>query len=380
MLLSKMKEEIMIEEDARKRIYETDELDVVIGKTQVIISAQERKQPCGFVFKLANGDLIVGGAMSGVVWPAPKIQLLPQGQTTRELSWRRSIDGGQTWNETLAWPSYGACQLPNNEIIQISARMWRIENQRDFTTMLFRSTDDGYTFEGKKVLITGVPKLLDREVYDNSDKERLACIYGHIVRLRDGSLLVAAQGKFDTDIRYRTFVIQSYDRGKTWRYISSVAFDLAKNKLRLEGFAEPSLLVLPDDDILCFMRSSGIYGNIGALYMSRSRDNGQSWSHADPVADCGVYPTACLMANGVIAVIYGRPGDWLAFSLDKGNTWINHFCFNRTPEPYDCGNYDWIEEVAPDTLLAVYSRTDPNDCMKSEIMGTYFTVKPKKKA
>ena len=83
------------------------------------------------------------------------------------------------------------------------------------------------------------------------------------------------------------------------------------------------------------------------------------------------------MANGVIAVVYGRPGDWLMFSLDQGETWVGHFCFYKGPQPYDCGSYDWIEEIAPDTLLVAYGRTDPNDYMKVEIVGTYITVKPR---
>jgi hypothetical protein len=127
------------------------------------------------------------------------------------------------------------------------------------------------------------------------------------------------------------------------------------------------------------MRSGGDYNDryTTPLYMSRSKDDGKTWSHAEPIADLGVYPKVCLMANGVIAVVYGRPGDWLMFSLDQGETWVGHFCFHKGPQPYDCGSYDCIEEVAPDTLLVTYGRTDPNNYMQSEILGTYITVKPK---
>jgi len=207
--------------------------------------------------------------------------------------------------------------------------------------------------------------------------ERYANVNHQIVGVQDGSLLASAQGRFEGDIKERVFVINSIDRGMTWKYLSTVAFDLTKeNGIRPLGFDEPNLLVLPDGDILCFMRTGG--GKYrGALYMSRSRDNGKTWSHADAIADRGVYPTACLMSNGIIAVVYGRPGDWIIFSLDKGETWSDPFCFHKGPEAYDCGGYDWVEEVAPDTLLAVYSRTDPDDNMQSEIAGTYITVRPR---
>lgn len=352
-------------------IYGTEELEVLMGETQVIIPMQERRCPCGFLFKLLNGELVVGGAMSGVDWPTEKDPILT-GRISRALSWRRSKDNGQTWSKTSAWPSYAPYQFPSGEIIEMSARLWQMEShQGRYSSALFRSTDDGHTFKKEKVLLFRIPELAKL----GKHPQRYANITHPIVKLRDESFLVSAHGKFENDIKERVFVIRSTNRGKTWNYLSTVAFDLTKNGIRPLGFDEPNLLILPNDDILCFMRSGSRRGE--SLYMSRSRDNGQTWSHADPIADLGVYPTACLMKNGIIAVVYGRPGDWLTFSLDWGETWINHFCFNKGPEPYDCGNYDWVEEIEPDKLLVIYSRTDPNNCMISAIMGTYFTVKPK---
>lgn len=354
-------------------IYGTNELELLVGETQAIIPMQERMCPSGFVFKLANAEIVVGGATLGVDYPLDGYSIpMPPGQTSRELSWRRSYDLGHTWQETPAWPSYHTHQFADGEIIQMSSHLWRMENdyKGKYSMGLFCSVDDGYTFKKKRASIFDVPKLA--KIKAPNPKKRYTNMNHQIVRLPGGSLLASAQGKFESDIKERTFIIRSTNRGKTWYYLSTVAFDLTKNGIRPEGFDEPNLLVLSNGEILCFMRTGG-----GPLYMSRSRDNGKTWSNADPIADRGVYPTACLMKNGIIAVVYGRPGDWLTFSLDQGETWINHFCFNQGPEANDCGNYDWVEEVAPDTLLVIYSRTDPNDCMISEIMGTYFTVKPK---
>ena len=157
-----------------------------------------------------------------------------------------------------------------------------------------------------------------------------------------------------------------------------MAFDLNPTHThRIEGFTEPDLLALPNGDVLCFMRTGGRYeGQHTALAVSRSADDGQSWSAPEPVADRGVLPKACRMSNGVLAVIYGRPGDWLAFSRDDGHTWIGHTCLNLGTQAWDCGNYDWIVEVAPDTLLAAYAETDRNDPRRSSILGTWVTVKP----
>ena len=354
-------------------IYGGDDLEVRIGETQSIIPLQERTCPCGYVFKLANGEIVVGGP----TWP--EISRLPSAD--RASSWRRSRDGGKTWREAPAWSSYNACQLSDGEIIHTSGGLLVETDQEGvYNLPLYCSTDNGYTHKEGTATLIGIPKLAK----ENSPWSKKGACQGYVYhitkRLQEDSLLACIDAKFKSDTKARSIVVQSIDRGKTWNYLSTVAFDLTKGKeVRREGFTEPDLLVLPNGDILCFMRTGGDYNDryTAPLYMSRSKDGGKTWGHADPIADLGVYPKACLMANGVIAVVYGRPGDWLMFSLDQGETWVGHFCFHKGPEPNDCGNYDCIEEIAPDTLLVTYGRTDPNDCMKSEILGTYITVKPK---
>ncbi len=364
----------------------SNELSIKIGDPQVIIPMQERMCPSGFVFKLLNGDIVVGGAMSGVDYPVDGHSVpLPPGQTSLELSWRRSKDGGQTWQETPAWPSYGVHQFADGEIIHLSGKWWQIEpHQKDkplckwvYSVARFLSTDNGYTFKKKRIPIFDIPKLA-KTIRHDTVFDRYANVNHQMVRISDDSLLASVQGKFEGDIKERTLIMRSTSRGHIWSYLSTVAFDLREEKeIRRLGFDEPNLLVLPNNDILCFMRTGSKVGN--SLYVSRSSDNGQTWSQADPITDRGVYPTACLMKNGVIAVVYGRPGDWIVFSADGGQSWINHMCLNpQGPVANDCGGYDWVEEIAPDTLLAVYSRTSPDDSMVSEMVGSYITVKPKK--
>ena len=359
---------------------EVKELEIKRGRTEVIIPMQERMCPSGFVFKLLNGEIVVGGAMSGVDYPTDGQSVpLPSGQTSREVSWRRSEDGVKTWHGTPPWSSYGVHQFADGEIICLSGRWCQRESGHGFvySVALFRSTDNGYTFEQKKALLYDIPILANVKRIQHSRFERYANVNHQMVRVSDGSLLASMQGKFEGDIKERTFIVRSSDMGRNWYYRSTVAFDLReKEEIRPLGFDEPNLLVLPNNDILCFMRTGSKVGN--SIYMSRSKDNGLTWSHADLITDRGVYPTACLMKNGVIAVVYGRPGDWIVFSADGGQTWINEMCLNpQGPVANDCGGYDWVEEVGPDTLLAVYSRTSPKDSLISEMVGTYISVKRK---
>jgi len=213
----------MIGINIQKDISRTRKLEIKKGRTQIIIPKQKRRCPCGFIFKLLNGEIVVGGAMSGVDWPTEKDPEF-SGPISRVLSWRRSKNGGQTWNKTLAWPTYAPYQFPDGEIIEISNRLWRIVNDQDtHNVAVFHSIDNGHTFKKERVPLFGMPKLAK---LGGHHRERYANITHPIVRLHDGSLLVSAHGKFKNDIKERVFVIQSYDRGKTWNYLSTVAFDL----------------------------------------------------------------------------------------------------------------------------------------------------------
>ncbi len=353
--------------------YQHPGLEVQVGDTQILIPSHQTPGPLGYLCKLANGELVTGTGLGsehhGEEWAAAAASL---------PSWRRSPDGGKTWADTPAWPTYNACQLPDGEIVHLGGGH-QLEETGElgvYTTGLDRSTDNGYTHQRETATLVDVPELAKAK--DGFGKDHLVGAVDHaVVWLDDGSMLAALYGKFTTDIKYRTFVVRSVDRGATWQYLSTVAFDLtAGNEHRWESFCEPDLLLLPGGEILCFMRTGGTYNStFSPMYMSRSIDGGKSWSQADPIADRGVWPNACLMANGVIAVTCGRTGDWLAFSLDNGHTWIGHFCFYRGPQAYDGCNYDWVEEVAPDTLLVAYARTEVNDCGQSEILGTFIEVK-----
>ncbi len=353
--------------------YQHPGLEIQVGETQILIPSHRTPGPLGFLFKLANGELVTGSLTSlgceqhGEEWAA---------YAAAVPSWRRSQDGGQTWRDTPAWPTYNACQLPDGEILHLgSGNLEMTDEDGVYKTGLERSTDNGHTHQSEIATLVDMPELARGK--GGFGKDGIVGAVDHaVVWLEDGSLLAALYGKFTTDVKYRTFVVRSVDRGLTWQYLSTIAFDLtAGNEHRAESFCEPDLLLLPGGEILCFMRTGGTYNStFSPLYLSRSIDGGKSWSHADPITDRGVWPNACLMSNGVIAVTCGRTGDWLAYSLDNGHTWIGHFCFYRGPQAYDACNYDWVEEVAPDTLLVAYARTEVNDCGQSEILGTFMEV------
>ena len=353
-------------------------LEVKRGETQVIVSQEDAGGICvGSIVRFPNGDL----------------------QSSTRKTQVRSSDGGRTWRKVgrSLFGNY-ACNLSGGETVQFASRTghgWEaappdersdVEGFTKSFGWLVRSRDNGVTEEVTLVPIHVPEKLKLTSMH-----------HSRIVELDDGSLLCVDYGRFEDDAvatldtwvtkegivgprevaKCRTFVIRSVDRGKTWHYLSTVAFDLARtNTSTIGGFTEPDAVMLPDGQILCFMRCVA-GGGIRPLRMSRSNDAGRTWSMPLPVADRGVMPVATVMENGAVAVIYGRPYNWLMFSPDEGHTWVGHFQFYHGPKAWDAWNYCAVEEVAPDTLLAVYGHADPVNREEGEQRATFFTVRRK---
>lgn len=366
-------------EKIKSRVSYVPGIKVIRGETQLIVPEHESFCPAGSVFKYSNGDIHVFD--------------------------RRSGDGGKTWqqvdhileNSTYQYPE------PDGEVIMFRSRnagggsssagrpevsLQPTDKQGIYEADFFRSNDNGLTRE-KDLAKIYLPEELHKLT---------GVLCRKIVRIEDGSLMVSmycrnAEGN-NIEKQFRTIALRSDDRGKTWHYLSTIAFD-GKEDVRGEGFDETSLLVLDDGKILSFIRSGASYqASIGSfnnndwdtkmpfsygkqtpIYLSSSIDGGKNWSIADPITTHGVWPDAIQLENGIIAVSYGRPGNWLMFNDNKNESWGPKIPFFNDLYPPDCGNYISMEEIAPNILLVVYSRTNPNDHWQSELVGTYFHVK-----
>ena len=140
-----------------------------------------------------------------------------------------------------------------------------------------------------------------------------------ILETPDGTLLATMEGHFDGDKvrpigrrsagetssnpKQRTFVVSSEDRGKSWCYLSTVAYPQADDDAVGEGFDEPSMVRLDNGDLLCVMRS----GNYTPLYSARSSDEGRTWT--GPVytgLERGVDPCLIKLVDGRLLLAYGH--------------------------------------------------------------------------
>jgi hypothetical protein len=261
------------------------------------------------LLQLRNGDMIVRG--------------------------HRSSDGGVTWTlgpHTGTWTAFEFCDGTLFELGYHS----RPGPTNTWVTDSYRTPPDGERVKETTVLRVPAPpnKGDDSHTYG-------PCLGHGVVEMDDGSLIATAFGRLEGDdvrvpafeweaYKYRTFLVRSTDRGRTWDYVTTIARD---PEIGIESFCEPWLLRLPDGELLCFMRTGGYMSaeKYTPIYLSRSRDDGATWSAPVPITDRGVMPRARLLDNGVIALSYGRNGCWLAFSLDMGHTWTGHFCYAANP-------------------------------------------------
>lgn len=178
------------------------------------------------------------------------------------------------------------------------------------------------------------------------------------IMARDGALIVAdfrtavRQADGSLPARRGVSVFASADRGRTWTLRAIVAYD------RQLMFGEPFLAYAPDGELLCALRTT-VAGKNSPLYLSRSPDDGHTWSAPEKIADVGVFPNLLTLGCGVTVLSYGRPGLWLAFSGDgHGRAWSNRITLVEGDPRNDYANtcgYSSLEALDDRRFLVAYS-------------------------
>ena len=93
------------------------------------------------------------------------------------------------------------------------------------------------------------------------------------------------------------------------------------------------------------------------MYQALSDDEGKTWSEPRALNIGGVAPSLIEMANGVLVVSFGHKpeyndnGNFLAFSLDQGESWTN---ITRLSSGLTRA-YTTVRETAPGELFILYS-------------------------
>lgn len=222
-----------------------------------------------------------------------------------------------------------------------------------------RSTDHGQTWE-----LWGTDEI--KGLNDTISRDP-------IIELPDGSLMMSvyegAPQRCD-----RSWIIRSFDKGRTWHepvvIMADKNWDL--NQLHGPNYNETSLLHLGNGEMIAMVRVDTAFhtenefvpvGGVGELHLSRSFDAGLSWTPPKKTGIWGQPGSVIQLANGDILCTYGyrrKPyGIRCAISKDKGNTWnTNQEIILRDDGPtWDLG-YPFSLQLADGNIISVYYFTD----------------------
>lgn len=189
--------------------------------------------------------------------------------------------------------------------------------------------------------------------------------WGNIRELADHSLLAGVYPAYHQNSTGEVLpsgisFYRSEDTGRTWDVVGRIPYPSDSIVLKRKGkdFSEPTYVILDDSTLLCVIRT----GNTSPMYQTFSHDRGATWSRPRPFTPNGVKPKLMKLKNGVLALVSGRPGVQVRFSLDgTGRRWtdpIDMIPFMKGNGKYEtyvsCG-YASILETGDDSFLLVYS-------------------------
>lgn len=179
---------------------------------------------------------------------------------------------------------------------------------------IITSDDNGYTWSKPQYLDTKDMPFKNLEGPTDAPLE-----------LPDGSILmgVIAYSPNGQAGNKASVMLRSEDKGKTWKYISTMADDPED---KLGGFMEPGIVRTKTGRIVTVMRN---HGQDHAMYATYSDDDGKTWAPVQKTSMIGHPADLIQLSDGRVMVTYGirtgphaKPGGIRAcFSSDNGKTW-----------------------------------------------------------
>jgi len=92
--------------------------------------------------------------------------------------------------------------------------------------------------------------------------------------------------------------------------------------------------------------------------LARSADNGLTWSPPEPVASSSVTPHLIKLGNGVVALVFGRPGVHVQFSTDGCRSWHTlTSLIGKTAEEEVAAGRELLDAMYGDTVSYSNTRT-----------------------
>lgn len=297
---------------------------------------------CPVLFALPCGDLLIGYVEGDFIFSESKLL--------------RSSDGGLVWNSDKA-PLAGCCGSfinigPLVRCYDHYAFLVKGSNPAKFVFRYRDSLDGGKTFGSEKLgfyehnglrgsRISDIPgkhirienmsyweNVLEAAGWKKDESNSVEFVITNpypntYLEMPDGSLLNISYLSCSRNVSGKSYMYDliasiSTDGGVNWKYLSYLN---PPHSEAVEGYAEGSIALLKDQTIYVVMRHGG---GGWPMMLTVSKDFGRSWSELQPIDNKvrGIFPTLTKLADGALAMSYGRPGMHLMFSPDGcGDDW-----------------------------------------------------------
>ncbi len=243
----------------------------------------------------------------------------------------------------------------------------------DFPERLIGVT--GKAFDQSKSEFVPVPKKVLANLF-------LTPFLSAITQLQDGTLAAVCHGQHP-DIKDRhceeAYLLISKDGGETWKKRSTIASDTTRPEGCVGDGGEISLTQTSNGNLVCVMRAGKSKENdcISEALLCLSADNGYTWTKPVCIADSHVTPHVIALKDGLVILVYGRPGVHFKVSEDNGLNWSNSYpIIGKTLSEELAGDKDYmdfmyfdsisysntfIEKLSDDTILILYNNQKYDD-------------------
>ena len=205
--------------------------------------------------------------------------------------------------------------------------------------------------------------------------------FSGIIELNDGSLAAVAHGQnpkvFDHQCE-DAYLVVSEDNGRTWHMRSVIASDETLPFGCCGDGGEMSLTQASNGNLICALRTDmSIEGYPSDTLVCISRDNGYTWTSPKRAADSSVTPHIIALQDGIVLLIYGRPGVHFKISEDNGETWSGSYPIigkTLSEELFDGKSYmdakyfdtcsysnTFVEKLSENSVLVLYNNMQYDD-------------------
>ena len=301
------------------------------------------------------------GACEGA--SAGRFTRLPDG--TLLYGGRVSTDRGRTWSRQKGGGITGGCPvLRDGRVIALDYSVLPVDGKSGVYSATLRSTADGGRTVTREPAECRVPQA---KAARGHAQHRGPLCTGSFAQRTDGVLLALMMGWFTGDDALcpygrgrpysRSYVCASSDGGRVWEYLATVGYDTIGS----EGYNEGTLAVLADGEIVAVLRTGNMTDAAcqdNPVMVTRSADGGRTWKKPWRTGVNGAYPVVAALSDGRLALSTGRPGAYVLFSSDRGDTWHD---LTRVDSEDHTGYTALIETVPGEVLVAFgegYLRTD----------------------